>query len=207
MKLYGADVCPFVHRVRLGLGLKGLQADYVAIDLANKPDWYHDVLPSGKVPLLEHDGNRIWESVIILEYLDDAFPARPLYPQDPGQKARTRLAIEWVTNELVGPFYALLGGQEEDRARLNQALEQLQDQYLQAEFFNGDRPGALDVAIYPWFERMVVLEHYRDFVLEDGPLKEWASRMASLDVARETANPDQYYIDLYTRYAREKATA
>ena len=56
-------------------------------------------------------------------------------------------------------------------------------------------------------ERMVALEHYRDFVLEDGPLKEWASRMASLDVARETANPDQYYIDLYTRYAREKATA
>lgn len=205
MKLYGADVCPFVHRVRLALGLKGLEPDYVAIDLANKPDWYHDVLPSGKVPLLEHDGNRIWESVIILEYLDDAFPDRPLYPKDPGQKARTRLAIEWVTNELVGPFYGLLSGKQEDRSRLKETLATLERDYLEDEFLSGNKPGALDVATYPWFERMVVLEHYRDFILDEGPLKAWAERMASLEAARATANPDSYYIDLYTRYARQEA--
>ncbi len=206
MKLYGADVCPFVHRVRLGLAMKGLEVDYVAIDLANKPDWYHDVLPSGKVPLLEHDGNRIWESMILLEYLEEVFPEPALYPATAGDRARARIAIDWVSGQFIPVFYKLLSEDSQElRERARDLLERLSGEHLKDQsFFAGSEPGILDIAIYPWFERFGVLEHYRYFALEEPALKAWCERMSALPEVKAIANLPQFYIDLYARYAKQE---
>ena len=112
MKLYGANVCPFVHRVRLVLAEKKLEHEYVAIDLANKPSWYHEVLPTGRVPLLEDEGFRLWESDVVSEYLEEAYPERSLMPSDPGERALLRMHVAWCSSRFVPAFYKLLAGQD-----------------------------------------------------------------------------------------------
>lgn len=215
MKLYGADVCPFVHRARLALAEKNLKHEYVAIDLANKPEWYHQVLPSGKVPLLEHDGQRVWESAIVCEYLEDAFPQRPLLPEGAGHRAQARLWIDWASNSLVPNFYKLLraeASEEQGPAReaLLKDLQKLeQEGFQESEWIYGDSLSLVDLETYPWFERWCVLEHYRDFAVPENfeKIHRWTNLMKQRNSVKEIAQTPDYYIGLYERYAASAATA
>ena len=87
IKLYSARACPFAHRTRLVLGEKKLKFELIEIDLANKPAWYKDVSLYGKVPAIEHAGQRIVESAVINEYLDEVFPTPSLLPKEPARRA------------------------------------------------------------------------------------------------------------------------
>ncbi len=104
LKLYTAQVCPFAHRCRLALALGHLEHERVEIDLADMPDWYRHISPNQKVPLLEHNGHRIWESAIINEYLADVFSDRGLLPHDPLLRVKFRLAVDWAGNHLIPTF-------------------------------------------------------------------------------------------------------
>lgn len=67
----------------------------VNINLSNKPDWYFEKSIFGKVPALElENGDVIYESIVISDYLDEKYTQRPLHPRDPLQKAKDRLLVE-----------------------------------------------------------------------------------------------------------------
>jgi len=67
----------------------------VNINLYSKPDWYYDKSPYGKVPALElENGEVLYESLIIADYLDEKYRAHVLHSTDPLQKAKDRLLIE-----------------------------------------------------------------------------------------------------------------
>lgn len=203
MKLYGADVCPFVQRVRIGLGIKKLDFEYVAIDLANKPEWYDRVLPSGKVPLLEDDSARVWESLIILEYLEDSYPEPALYPESAAARARARLAVDRFSNSVIPLFYKLLRTQDPaSQQQTREALvESLGEWELPDPFFGGERPGMVDLALYPWFDRWCVLRLYRELDSPGANWDAWSSRMSGLPEVRETTRDDAYFIEQYAVYA------
>jgi glutathione S-transferase len=82
IKLYSAVVCPYAHRTRLVLQEKGIDFDLIEIDLQNRPEGFTKVSPYGKVPAITHNDERVWESAIINEYLDEVFPNPPLLPSD-----------------------------------------------------------------------------------------------------------------------------
>ena len=67
---------------------KGIEFDLTAIDLNDKPDWFLEISPYGKVPVLRHNGAVIFESAVINEYLEEVFPERPLLPSDPVRRAQ-----------------------------------------------------------------------------------------------------------------------
>ena len=212
MKLYGADVCPFVHRARLTLAEKALDHEYVAIDLRNKPDWYHEVLPTGKVPLLEHNEHRVWESAIVCEYLEEAFPEPPLMPSEPGPRAEARIWIDWISNTLVPAFYKLLMAQEDDdrkehRAKLEEALQKLENEGFQnGSWIYGESLSLVDIEAYPWFERWPVLAHYRDFEVPATlpKLRAWMTKMAERETVKSIAIDGSYFIQQYEHYANPK---
>lgn len=81
IEIYSAELCPFAHRSRLVLLEKGVPFKLIEIDLQNKPKNFKTISPYGKVPVLKHGDNRVWESAIINEYLEDAFPEHPLLPK------------------------------------------------------------------------------------------------------------------------------
>jgi maleylpyruvate isomerase len=97
-------------RVRIGLGLKGLTARYVAVDLLAEEQFGAAHLarnPTGQVPVLEvADGGatlRLVQSMAILEWLDERFPAPALLPPDPAGRARVRALAEHV-NSGIQPY-------------------------------------------------------------------------------------------------------
>jgi glutathione S-transferase len=213
LKLYGANVCPFVHRTRLVLAEKGLSYEYVAVDLRNKPDWYYDVLPTGKVPLLLHQEQQIWESDIICHYLEEAFPTPALLPSDPLGRARARLWVSWASDTLIPLYYQLLRGQDTEereavKERLTAALARLDKALQEGPWLLGEQLSLADLELYPWFERWGVLEHYRDYPLPEqlGRLVAWRARLAARPSAVAIAETPEFFIEQYETYARPPQT-
>lgn len=108
MTLYTSPLCPYAQRVRLARSEKRVQVEEVSVDPRNKPDWFLRLSPSGKVPLLVHNGVRIWESAVINEYLEEAFPSRPLLPKAPEQRALARLWVSFADWRIYDPTHRLL---------------------------------------------------------------------------------------------------
>src|SRR4030088_132591 len=82
----------------------------IDIDLANKPDWFLAISPLGKTPVLQVGDVPIFESAVILEYLEKTQP-KPLHPADPLTRAEHRAWIEFgstVLNDIAG-FYEAAG--------------------------------------------------------------------------------------------------
>ena len=95
MKLYGFWRSLATYRVRVALALKGLHAEEISIDLLKGKQLSEDYLavnPQGVVPalVLDEDGSPLFQSLAILEYLDETQPQPPLLPKDPRGRARVR---------------------------------------------------------------------------------------------------------------------
>jgi maleylacetoacetate isomerase len=95
MKLYGFWRSLATYRVRVALALKGLQAEDISVDLlkgTQNTDEYRAVNPQGVVPalVLDEGGTPLFQSLAILEYLDEIQPQPPLLPKDPRGRARVR---------------------------------------------------------------------------------------------------------------------
>ena len=95
MKLYGFWRSLATYRVRVGMALKGVKADEISIDLLkgmqHRPE-YKSVNPQSVVPalVLDDDGAPLFQSLAILEYLEETHPQPPLLPQDARGRARVR---------------------------------------------------------------------------------------------------------------------
>jgi glutathione S-transferase len=213
LTLYSARACPYAHRTRLVLAEKRLRFDTVEIDLKNKPAWFQGVSGYGKVPALEHDGHRIWESAVINEYLDEVFKEPPLLPEEPYLRARARIWIDYANTRFVPAFGALLRAQGESAVReassqLLNVLRYFEDEGLaKAEeigpFFFGEDLSLVDLSFFPWFERWDALAYYRGLAIpaELRKLHAWRGAVRSLDTVKEQASPSEFYVERYAQYA------
>jgi maleylacetoacetate isomerase len=104
MKLYNYFRSSASFRVRIALALKGLDYDYVPVHLVkgeHKQDGYSAVSTSALVPTLELDGGeRLGQSMAIIEYLDETHPEPRLLPADALGRARVRSLAQLVACEI-----------------------------------------------------------------------------------------------------------
>ena len=93
MKLYNFFRSGTSHRLRIALNLKGVSADYIAVDLRTEEhlkEAFKSLNPQGLVPALVHDDKVLIQSPAIIEWLEERYPTPALLPQDADQRAQVR---------------------------------------------------------------------------------------------------------------------
>ena len=169
MKLYGYWRSSAAYRVRIALNLKGLPYESVSINLMKGEQYqpgYAAINPQNLVPVLEDQGQRLYQSLAIIQYLEETHPEPPLLPRDPVERNRVRslaliVACEIhplnnprVLNYLTGNF----GISEEQKLAWYHhwvktgfaALEKrLATETGTGRYCHGDTPGFADIALVP----------------------------------------------------------
>ena len=93
LKLYGYFRSSASYRVRIALNMKGLDYEQASIHLAKGRQFtpeFSEVSPQNLVPVLEHEGRRLHQSLAIIQYLDEKFPQPALLPKDSVDRSRVR---------------------------------------------------------------------------------------------------------------------
>ena len=113
LKLCGFRISNYHNKVRIALLETGIPFEEDTAVHPSQKDEYLALSPMGKVPYMEVDGTRLCESEVILEYLEEAYPQKPLLPKDPLARAKVRelttmieLHLELVARRLYpGAFF------------------------------------------------------------------------------------------------------
>src|SRR3977135_3643833 len=154
LRLISHKLCPYVQRAVIALTEKGVAFERIDIDLANKPDWFLGVLPLGKTPVLQVGDKAIFESAVILEYLEET-EKKPLHPADPLTRAEHRAWIEFgsaVLNDIAG-FYAAKDEAtfKTKTSQLERRLARLEARVAAAPWFDGEHFSLVDAVFGPVF--------------------------------------------------------
>jgi glutathione S-transferase len=102
--LYDFPQSPYCQKVRLVLAEKDLSYEKTFVDLMKSEQKAPEFLrlnPYGKVPVLIDDGESIYDSTIINEYLEDEYPHPPLMPEGSGERARVRMFEDFADNSFT----------------------------------------------------------------------------------------------------------
>lgn len=161
MILYSDPRCPYCHRVRMVLAEKGIAVDVVDVDARDLPHEVLDANPYGTVPTLVDRDLRLYESRIIMEYLDERFPHPPLLPVDPVSRANARLFMYRIDRD----WYSLMGrirhGTAEESAKahqeLRESLVETAPVFAAHPFFMSDEFSLVDCCVAPLLWRLPVL--------------------------------------------------
>ncbi len=147
MKLYGSLVSPYVARIVLAARAKGLDlAPEAPPGGGIKSPEYLALNPMGKMPVLEDGGKYLAESGVILEYLEDSQPQKPLMPQAPLDRAQVRLLariIDLYVATQSGPFFRNMNPATRNEAEVEAGKKSLTKALADLEHFTSSGPYAV----------------------------------------------------------------
>lgn len=166
--IHGANLSPFVRKVRVALAEKGIEYDLVPQVPFGVSDEYRRKSPLGKIPCYEEGEFTLPDSSAIIAFLERTHPESPLYPDDPYEYGRALWYEEYADTKLATvltvPFVqryirAKLMKQEPDQAAIDRclqkdlppALDYLEGELRDREFLAGGRFGIADIATASFF--------------------------------------------------------
>jgi glutathione S-transferase len=180
LKLISHKLCPYVQRAVISLTEKSVPFERIDVDLANKPDWFKRISPLGKTPVLLVGDTAIFESAVILEYLEET-QGSPLHPADPLARAEHRAWIEFgsaILNDIWGLYTA------PDASAFDIKAAALRDKFMRVEarlkgpWFDGERFSLVDAVFGPVFRYFDAFDRVGDFGVLTGLPKVAAWRAA-----------------------------
>jgi glutathione S-transferase len=189
-------LCPYVQRAAIALAEKGVLFERVFVDLADKPAWFLALSPLGKTPVLRvGDDAAIFESAVILEYLEDTQPPA-LHPADPLRRAEHRAWIEFASAVLadIWAFYSAADATA-FRAKaevLAGKFDRLERRLGTGPYFDGGRFSLVDAAFGPVFRYFDVFDRIGDFGVLSGKrrVEAWRRALAARPSIRQAAAGD-----------------
>ncbi|XP_051217330.1 probable glutathione S-transferase GSTU6 [Lolium perenne] len=218
LKLIGVWASPFVVRVKLALSFKGLSYENVEVDLTSKSELLLSSNPvHKKVPVLLHKEKPICESMVIVQYIDEAFAGTSpsLLSSEPHERAVARFWAAYIDDKLVAScIQSFRGKTEEDKSegtkQMFTALENLEGALKEScngeGYFGGESVGFVDVSLgglLSWLNAAEVMSGTGIKIFD--PIKTpllaaWTERFRELDGAKE-ALPDN---DMMVEFARKR---
>jgi glutathione S-transferase len=188
-------LCPYVQRAVIALREKRVPYERIDIDLAAKPDWFLQISPLGKTPVLLVDGQPVFESAVICEYLEDTRGPQ-LHPADPLLRARHRAWIEFASATLnaIWTFYTARDDAAYDAAAivLKERFSQVEKALGDGPYFGGAQFSLVDAAFAPVFRYFDVFDPLSgvDFFEAAPKTRAWRNALALRQSAREAVSDD-----------------
>jgi len=180
-KIYHIPVCPFSQRVEILLSLKGLAGavDFHVMDVTEpRPDWFLEMTGgTTAMPVMDlGDGRVLKESLVILQYVEEAFGKPPILRADPYERAVERMMIARENDFTIAGYTMVMNRDREKTAGLRDRLlghYQWLDAFLRRHNPDGtwlfDEFGMAETVYTPLFVRFLFLDYYEGFDLpEDG---------------------------------------
>jgi stringent starvation protein A len=160
MTLYSGGLCPYSHRVRIVLAEKGVSVDILNVDFDNFPQELLELNPYQTVPTLVDRDLVLYQSNIIMEYLDERFPHPPLLPVYPVARAKSRLMMYRIDRD----WYELVVNIEEgkktadaNRKELRESLISLSPVFADMKYFLSEDFSMVDCYLAPLLWRLPAL--------------------------------------------------
>src|SRR5471030_1272738 len=159
MTLFSGSADPWSHRTRLVLAEKGIAIELITVDPNNLPEDLIDLNTYHSLPTLVDRDLGLYDSRVIIEYLDERFPHPPLMPIDPVTRAQFRVALYRVERD----WYALARDIEQDRHSktaehsrkvLGEAICASAEVFKAKPFFLSDEFSLVDASIAPILWRL-----------------------------------------------------
>jgi stringent starvation protein A len=182
MTLFSQPHDPWSHRTRIVIAEKAVELDIVSVEPGRLPEDLLDLNPYNLTPTLVDRDLVLYDSRVIMEYLDERFPHPPMMPIDPVSRARFRLALFQIERDWY-PLAQTIEAQPnkadaaEPRKRLREAVLASVELFKPKPYFLSDEFSMVDASIAPILWR---LPHYEiDLPKEAAPIMKYASLVFS----------------------------
>ncbi len=219
VELFSFEACPYAQRTRMVLIEKGISFELTEIDVHNRPTWFRDVSPYGKVPVLRHEGRVVYESAIINQYLDETFPDPPLMPADAYGRAQARIWMDYCETRYLPATHRLMaerdkpGKLDDNRAKLAEVMRFMEREGLrklgEGPCWMGAQPTLVDFQFLPFFERFAVYEELAGAQWPDDctRLRQWYDAMSQRRSFIETRHTLDFHLEQQRRFTASRAAA
>jgi glutathione S-transferase len=171
LRVYRIPFSTNVERVALALAHKGVEVEWVDVPADDRSEV---VRVSGQelVPVLVHGDRVLFDSPVVLAYLEEQYPEPPLYPADPARRAEVQVFLDWF-NRLWKQPPNLIAAEElkpaPDRERITEleqrigdSLPVFEDLLAGRDYLFGDEPTVADVTAFPFLKYAVLWEEGDD---------------------------------------------
>ncbi|GBL53415.1 stringent starvation protein A [Pseudomonas citronellolis] len=153
----------YCHRVRLVLAEKNVQADIVEVQAGRCPPKLAEVNPYASVPTLVDRDLVLYESTVIMEYLEERYPHPPLMPVYPVARANTRLLVHRIQRDWCALVDRILDDRQKDgdralaRKELRESLTGVSPLFAEKPFFLSEELSLVDCCLLPILWRLPLL--------------------------------------------------
>ena len=179
MNIYSSPSCPWCHRTRIVLAEKDITCETIDVDLNKLPEDLAQLNPYNSVPTLIDRDLVLYDSRIIIEYLDERFPHPPLMPVDPVSRAKTRIALMRVEQDWYPLVQDILTKSEKvvtkARKELRESLIASAEVFQAKTYFLSEDFSLVDATIAPILWRLPVLGI--ELPKEAKPVQDYAARI------------------------------
>lgn len=208
LTLVSHKLCPYVQRAVIVLEEQGVRYKRIDIDLDNTPEWFRQLSPLGKVPLLVVDDDIVlFESAVIAEYINET-GRDDLLSSDLLEKARQRAWIEFASATLdnIGQLYSVAGAKNFKLAegQLEARWQQLGQILTDTDYFSGDDFSLVDAAFAPVFRYLDLFEQLLDieFLERYSKVASWRQVLAQRGSVKKAVGAD--YQQLLAEFVAER---
>lgn len=209
---------------------KQIPYEYIEVNPYHKPESLLKLNPRGLVPTLQFHDKPLYESNVICELLEEAYPGYgpSLLPTDLYDRARMRIWQDYITSRIIPSFHRFLqhqpssaGGSDDGLKKSceefrNHTKEFTREMHQEGPYFMGSEPTMIDFIIAPWAVRMWIFEHFKHIPAippkneQGGDEAVWTRWQKFADAIEQrpsikgTTSEREHYLPIYQRYADDK---
>ncbi|KAL1879441.1 hypothetical protein Plec18167_003895 [Paecilomyces lecythidis] len=175
------------------------------------------ISPNGLVPAIQHHGKPLHDSIVVSEYLEEAFPLSnsnkdALLPSsDPYLRGIVRIWIDYINKKVVPSFFRLLQARSTEGSERTVALTEFKSalreisSHRKGPYFFGSDFSLVDAVIAPWAVRDFIVHEYRGFNREDVPeWNDWARELESRPSVVKTSSDREKYVEFNGTFLRNE---